>query len=165
MDLLRCMGLFVILILSAVTPTMSDELFALTPPFTQRGDTLALSSNEHYDRLKEKLDHYQALAETGGWPTIKTTQVLAPGSRHPQIIKLRLRLALTNDYTGHLVISDFFDHELEQGVRRFQRRHGLKGDGKVGPKTLAALNVSAKTRVSQIIINLERLRQDQNAYT
>jgi murein L,D-transpeptidase YcbB/YkuD len=51
-----------------------------------------------------------------------------------------------------------FDETLEHGVRRFQRRHGLKVDGIVGPATLAALNVSVEERIRQIKLNLERWR-------
>ncbi|MCK7512453.1 MAG: peptidoglycan-binding protein [Desulfobacterales bacterium] len=34
------------------------------------------------------------------------------------------------------------DLELFEGLRRFQARHGLEADGRMGPQTLQALNVS-----------------------
>lgn len=47
---------------------------------------------------------------------------------------------------------------MEDGVRRFQARHGLKVDGIVGPKTLFALNVPVEDRIRQIRLNMERWR-------
>jgi murein L,D-transpeptidase YcbB/YkuD len=54
--------------------------------------------------------------------------------------------------------SEQFDADLEDAVRRFQARHGLQVDGVVGPRTRAALNVSAAQRVDQLVANLERRR-------
>jgi murein L,D-transpeptidase YcbB/YkuD len=47
---------------------------------------------------------------------------------------------------------------LVEAVLRFQARHGLVQDAKVGPKTLRALNVPADERIRQIRRNLERSR-------
>ncbi|HEX2162323.1 MAG TPA: L,D-transpeptidase family protein, partial [Thermoanaerobaculia bacterium] len=51
-----------------------------------------------------------------------------------------------------------YDEPLAEGVRRFQRRHGLAVDAVVGPATLAALNVPVERRIEQIALNLERWR-------
>ncbi|MGH7539366.1 MAG: L,D-transpeptidase family protein, partial [Gemmatimonadota bacterium] len=45
-----------------------------------------------------------------------------------------------------------------EAVLRFQGRHGLDADGVVGGSTIAALNVPAEDRASQIEVNLERWR-------
>ncbi|WP_417615507.1 L,D-transpeptidase family protein [Oceanisphaera sp.] len=44
-----------------------------------------------------------------------------------------------------------YDAELEQGVRRFQQRHGLTVDGVIGPKTYAWLDTSPLKR-SQLLM-------------
>jgi murein L,D-transpeptidase YcbB/YkuD len=42
---------------------------------------------------------------------------------------------------------------LSEPLKRFQRRHGLDADGRVGPGTLTALDVPASFRVEQIAAN------------
>jgi murein L,D-transpeptidase YcbB/YkuD len=43
-------------------------------------------------------------------------------------------------------------------VEAFQRDYGLNDDGVVGAMTLAAINAPVETRLSQVVVNLERLR-------
>ena len=51
-----------------------------------------------------------------------------------------------------------FDDDLVAAVEAFQEHHGLAVDGVVGPRTLAAMNVDAETRVGQVIATMERWR-------
>ncbi|HXQ49889.1 MAG TPA: L,D-transpeptidase family protein [Stellaceae bacterium] len=51
-----------------------------------------------------------------------------------------------------------YDAAVETAVRRFQRRNGIAVDGAVGPRTLAAMNLTVRARVEQIELNLERWR-------
>jgi hypothetical protein len=70
------------------------------------------------------------------------------------------RLALLGDLAPELAgtQADTYSAELAQAVKRFQDRHGLDADGKLGRQTLAALNVPLAVRVRQIELSLERLR-------
>jgi murein L,D-transpeptidase YcbB/YkuD len=43
-------------------------------------------------------------------------------------------------------------------VKRFQRRHGLDGDGRLGPGTIQQLNIPLQDRVRQLQLTLERWR-------
>ena len=47
---------------------------------------------------------------------------------------------------------------LVDAVKRFQRRHGLDADGRLGPGTIKQLNVPIKDRVLQLQLTLERWR-------
>jgi L,D-transpeptidase YcbB len=112
-----------------------------------------------YRRLREVLARYRDTAAKGGWGIVPGGSKLDKGSRGERVIALRSRLRASGDWTSAgEFLSDLFDDALEQAVQKFQQRHGLNGDGIVGPSTLAALNVSIKDRIQQIKVNMERWR-------
>jgi murein L,D-transpeptidase YcbB/YkuD len=51
-----------------------------------------------------------------------------------------------------------YDGALVEGVKRFQRRHGLDDDGRLGIATVKQLNVPLSDRVRQLQLTLERWR-------
>jgi murein L,D-transpeptidase YcbB/YkuD len=72
---------------------------------------------------------------------------------------LRQRLAASGDLAKAAVNgSKLYDRDVEEAVRSLQLRYGLKPDGRLGRNTLAVLNVPARTRLAQIIVNMERRR-------
>jgi murein L,D-transpeptidase YcbB/YkuD len=112
-----------------------------------------------YRRLREVLARYRETATNGGWRTVPEGPKLAKGSTGERVTALRNRLRASGDWTSAKEsFSDLFDDALQQGVHKFQQRHGLDGDGIVGPSTLAVLNVSVKDRIEQIKVNMERWR-------
>ncbi|MBW2644025.1 MAG: L,D-transpeptidase family protein [Deltaproteobacteria bacterium] len=81
------------------------------------------------------------------------------GDHGTRISTLRSRLIISGDLADSTNSDQtYFDDVLEEGVRRFQARHGLEVDGVVGSKTLAALNVPVEDRIRQIRLNMERWR-------
>ncbi len=81
------------------------------------------------------------------------------GDHGTRICALRSRLIISGDLADSTNSDQtHFDDILEEGVRRFQARHGLEIDGVVGSKTLAALNVPVEDRIRQIRFNMERWR-------
>jgi len=113
-----------------------------------------------YTRLREALAAYRAIDAAGGWPSVPQGETLQLGDQGDSIRVLRERLQVTGDLSSGHRAGDpaMFDVDLAAGVEAFQRRHGLDADGKVGKKTLAALNVPVETRVAQIRVNMERVR-------
>ena len=117
-----------------------------------------------YQRGRERLKEYRALAVAGGWPTIPEGPTLKPGMTDPRVATMRARLRVTKDYVpgpvtpGAPLQDDSYDPELEAAVKRFQERHGLTADAAVGPATRAAMNVSVEDRIDQMRVNLERAR-------
>jgi murein L,D-transpeptidase YcbB/YkuD len=127
-----------------------------------------------YQRGRERLKEYRALAAAGGWPTIPDGPTLKPGMSDPRVAAMRTRLQVTRDYvpgspapmapaaTGSAATAvppeAVYDAALEAAVKRFQERHGLTADAAVGPATRAAMNVPVADRVDQIRVNLERGR-------
>jgi len=111
-----------------------------------------------YRRLVDALKQHRSLAERGGWPQVPDGTVLKPGERSPRVIDLRARLAVTDGLENAPGDPELFDDDVEQAVKRFQQRHFLDADGKVGPKTVEALNIPIEDRMDQIRASLERLR-------
>jgi len=139
--------------------------------------------HRHYGQLLDALERYREIAADGGWPEVPEGPVLAKGDRAPaaRLRALAARLAAEGDLDrpadalgaskrpssdsagagGRNRSSDsaaVVGPALARAVHRFQERHGITEDGKVGPDTMAALNVSAAQRVRQIELNLERWR-------
>lgn len=114
-------------------------------------------SHESYTSLRRALAYYRSIEQAGGWVSIEEGLSLEPGDRSERVLALRRRLRVTGDLVARLE-SPLFDAGLEAAVRRFQERHGLNPDGRVGSRTLAALNVPVEQRVRQLEINLERRR-------
>lgn len=105
--------------------------------------------------LEAALDSYQAIARSGGWPFIPPGKVIERGRSDPRTPLLRERLRRSGDLT-EVAAGDMVDAGLSAAISRFQRRHGLVADGRVGAETYAALNVTAAARATQIEINLRR---------
>ena len=110
-----------------------------------------------YERLRNALRTYRAIASRGGWPSLPPGPPMRRGSRGPRVVALRNRLAASLDLpaTGPSAV---FDGAVENAVRRFQVRCGLDPSGIVSAGELEQLNVSAAQRVRQIELNMERWR-------
>ncbi len=52
----------------------------------------------------------------------------------------------------------WYDEDLELAIKEFQRIHGLKEDGIIGPNTLRWINFSPKQRLHLLALNAERSR-------
>jgi len=116
-----------------------------------------------YQRLKDELNRYKAIAAHGGWPKVPGTNygdALKAGVTDSSVTRLRARLAVTDNTLApnNALNPEHYDQQLKKAVIRFQIGHGLRADGVIGKRTLAALNVSAAERVEQIKLNLDRWR-------
>jgi murein L,D-transpeptidase YcbB/YkuD len=112
-----------------------------------------------YEKLRRELVRYEGIAKSGGWSVIVPGPKMEKGSRDKRVKILRQRLIASGDLNAATEReSDVFDLTLEDAVRRFQKRHGLKADGKISRSTLAVLNIPVETRIRQIALNMDRLR-------
>lgn len=86
--------------------------------------------------------------------------VIRPGEQHDQvaIIRKRLKVELPVREGKPLFPEKVYDSALEVAVKEFQKSHGLKADGIVGPATRRAMNVRPRNRTRTILANMERWR-------
>jgi len=106
-----------------------------------------------YDRLKRALARYQRIADAGGWEPIQEPMLDSLDIESPQTSRLAKRLSiedagLTADPT----------QDPKAALQEFQQHHGLEADGRLGQKTMEALNVPASARIDAIEANMERWR-------
>lgn len=123
----------------------------------------AIPSYRPYQRLVKALADYRRLQQGPAWPTVSAGDTLRQGERSPRIREVRARLKATGELRADAPMTDVFDAELAEAVKRFQAHHALAADGAIGRKTLAAMNTSVASRVDQIRVNLERMRWAMHA--
>lgn len=112
-----------------------------------------------YQRLKQALADYRAIAAKGGLPAIGKGGALKPGMRDKRIVPIRQYLVLTGDLNPDADKGgDLYDLDLVPAVKWFQYRHGLTEDGILADASFQAMNVPVNDRIRQIEINLERRR-------
>jgi len=112
-----------------------------------------------YTGLRDALAKYREIAQRGGWQPVPATMKLKPGQSSADVPALARRLAVTGDFPGTVNDQDTsYTPELQEAVKRFQRRHGLEPDGAIGPAAVAQMNVPVDQRIRQITFNLERWR-------
>ncbi|WP_445396527.1 L,D-transpeptidase family protein [Zobellella sp. An-6] len=110
-----------------------------------------------HDQLQRQLVRLLTLAEQP-WPSLKTA-TLRPGESGAVVPRVRERLQLLGDLSAAEVVGGdpaYYDPGLEQGVRRFQLRHGLQVDGVIGPHTYAWLDVPPLTRAQLLMRSMLR---------
>ena len=114
-----------------------------------------------YLHLARELKVYREMAAKGPWPTVAPGPKLLPGDHDPRTAQVRARLEAEKYIAAAASLgngTDLFDEELRGAVENYQARNGLKPDGHIGEKTLAAMNTPIAERIGQIIANMERWR-------
>ncbi|MBK5188214.1 MAG: L,D-transpeptidase family protein [Gemmatimonadaceae bacterium] len=125
---------------------------SLEPPYTR------------FRALESVLQQYRALARDTALTTLpRIVTAVRANDRWVGAAAVRRLLGAVGDMpagedgvTG--ADSDAYDDALAEGVRRFQRRHGLVDDGVIGRATLAQLRTPIASRVAQIELTMERWR-------
>lgn len=152
---------FAVALVQAGKGDAEDALQALEPRHPQ------------YGALKKALLQYFEIKINGGWATIPSGGLIEYGDRDSRIPLLRARLKKENYFatvTGKDSVESAgtptsdegrtrYDRTLEAAVLAFQRGHGLKEDGIIGPDTFRALNESVDSKIERIADTLNRWRQ------
>jgi murein L,D-transpeptidase YcbB/YkuD len=77
---------------------------------------------------------------------------------NPSLIQIKKRLVYWKEMKPMDSLSNIYDSETNEAMRKFQIRHGLAADGVIAKGTIDALNFSRRQRKEQILVNLERWR-------
>lgn len=111
-----------------------------------------------YKRAEKALADYLVLA---GEPEVKLADLTAtvePGKRYAEVALVAQRLHQLGDLPKDKVIGEnqrLYKGALVQAVKRFQARHGLEPDGRLGRATIEQLNVPLAHRVEQLRLTLD----------
>jgi murein L,D-transpeptidase YcbB/YkuD len=115
-----------------------------------------------YRRTEQALARYIELARTDdGEKLPDVTKPIDPGQSYAGLPRLARFLRLVGDLPGDATVpsdTQTYSGTLVDAVKRFQRRHGLDADGRLGPATVRQLNVPLQDRVLQLQLTLERWR-------
>jgi len=114
-----------------------------------------------YRRTEQALVKYVQLShDDDGVKLPIPPKTVDPGQAYAGVPRLSRFLHLVGDLPPEAQPNDshIYDATLAEGVKRFQRRHGLDGDGRLGSATVSRMNVSLSDRVRQLQLTLERWR-------
>lgn len=112
-----------------------------------------------YMGLKKALSQYRDIEAKGpqvNIPTLKKGSLKVNDSS-AIIPPIKQRLTLLGDYPDQDTTTAFTP-AFAGAVSRFKARHGLKADSVINNSMISALNVPAKKRIEQLIVNMERFR-------
>ena len=137
----------------------SELLASLTESFDVSSffENLFPRSNE-YEYLVGELRRMRDILRNGSWgDPVPSGTTLQLGMTHEHVPFLRKRLSKMG-YPVSQTNQRLFDEQLDASVKKFQEYHGLNPDGVFGKRSIEAINVSPKTRLVQVLVNLERMR-------
>lgn len=105
-----------------------------------------IPNNNYYNGIKEAIVYYENLP--------KDTLV---GFHNSDVVKIKKKLNYYSDAEFSDLNTDL-NEEFKDGLKKFQKRHGIYPSGNITEETLNALNVSKEKRLEQLRVNLERAR-------
>lgn len=141
-------------------PIINDSLLSIVLSTKKIDSLVDASKPKHliYKNLKKALLLLNTMPEEH-FDTITPTERVVFGAKNKSVEKIKERLRYWGDVKpSDTIANNHYNDALKKAVMRFQLRHGLVSDGKIGPGTLRILNISKETRKQQIITNLERWR-------
>lgn len=111
------------------------------------------------ERTEKAINWYQEIVNKGGFTHLYNDELLELGSNNKQVSLLAQRLYQERDLKTNVCDEAIctFDKNIEQAVKQFQSRHGLKVDGRVGKRTFASLNVPAQQKLDKLKLNFYRI--------
>jgi murein L,D-transpeptidase YcbB/YkuD len=128
---------------------LAPELEAVEPPY------------QRYRLTRDALARYLALERSGDGATVPVpAKTVEAGGHYTGAPQLAQRLQLLGDLAADASVTrdETYQAPLVAAVQRFQQRHGLTADGRLGAQTVKAINVPLHFRVQQLKLTMERWR-------
>ncbi len=115
-----------------------------------------------YRRLEAVLPAYEELASKDDAEQLPVpSKTVNPGDSYTGVRRLASLLRLVGDLPADATVSTdppVYQQPLLDAVKKFQGRHGLEIDGRLGARTLKQLDVPLSVRAEQIRLAMERWR-------
>lgn len=117
--------------------------------------------NAQYFILRDEMKKYRAIERKGGEVNIANLAgkpaILKPGDSAVSIRSIRQRLTQLG-FAGQLIDTSRYLPDMIAAITKAQRVYGLKEDSVIGNTLINELNISARKREEQLLVNMERLR-------
>lgn len=126
-----------------------------------RADSTPWRSDSMLDSINKAIARYEQIVQRGGWPAVPGGRLLRVGDDDERVPILRRRLAISGELRrGGVSEGSFaFDDGLEEALKAFQERNGLRITGRAEQSTLAQVNISAAARLEQLKLNRRRIEE------
>lgn len=113
--------------------------------------------SRQYKLMKEQLVNYYDFEKNNWKEIVITKKTYKRGDDEMVIGQVKERLRSLGDYTQNDTSSEF-TAGFADAVKRAQKRFGRKQNGIIDTELVKELNVPAKERIEQILVNMERMR-------
>jgi len=147
--------------LSVISTGIAEELIVARSS-TLLHNLLSYQGDSEQSRLNRRniLRLLELDASLPQWPQLDTGPLLRPGTRSARVPVMREQLQLLgySEVVAKESGGDMLDTSLAAVVEQFQRQHGLKVDGIIGPQTRHWLNATPLVRARLLARNQFRLQ-------
>lgn len=141
-----------------IVPAKKLDPMVMADSILHKQDSNMYASNKGYMALRSHLAKYYTLARSETQDT-STTAIVSGGKKGKttqNVSAVKRKLNLLGYYAANDTTSVSND-SLKNAIKDYQSRNGLKADGTLNDSTMRSLNVPAKQRVEQILVNMNRL--------
>ncbi len=117
--------------------------------------------NRQYVKLREMLQKYYSIYESGGWDSIVCKHpILKIGYKGEEIRQIKSRLKREGYLSGDdSTFTDEYDQSLYRHLQRVKAKYGYDPNSQsITPAFISDLNISVEERLQQILINMDRMR-------
>jgi murein L,D-transpeptidase YcbB/YkuD len=114
---------------------------------------------QQYQKLKQALIAYRAAEKVQPFKLLVKSPI-QPGNPLPQSAELQQFLVAFGDLPADKLDNStlIYSDTIVEGIKKFQKRHGIASNGVINKATTAAFNEPLSQRVTQIELAMERLR-------